>query len=162
MRLIPPERLQSRKILCPLSYGNTAYGDLVGAFGSRTYGESFVPLRTYLSTVAYVDALRSCSIAAMNHVRQQGLGNIIMMLWNGARIFLNHESPVISELGSLGIKTFDIRDLPDHLALPEPREDPDRLGDTRERLRSRFGRDTILAMTIRLLDRAGRDTHNIR
>jgi hypothetical protein len=154
MQLIPTEALGARKVLCPLSYGDAAYGDSISALGRNTFGENFVPMRRYLGTDTYIDELRSCSIAVMNHVRQQGLGNIIMMLWLGARVFLRRENPIYMELASLGIEVFDIGELPQHLALPEPDVDQMQLLETRDRLSRRFGRKAILGMTSRLLSRA--------
>lgn len=137
------------QILCPLSYGSSSYGDAVEEAGIRTFGPQFVPLREYLTLDAYIEILSSCSIVAMNHVRQQALGNILMMLWMGARVFLNMESPVYAELASIGIDVLDIRSLPAYLRDPSPTSVS--LEEVRSRLQSRYGRATLEDLTRKAL-----------
>jgi hypothetical protein len=126
------------------------YGDAVETIGKHRLGDNFTALRAYVAPETYSATLRSCSIVAMNHVRQQALGNILLMLWFGARVFLNPRSPVRDALGALGISTDDIGDLPSYLRAPA------RLSRTevfriRQVLLTRFGRDAIVERTRALL-----------
>jgi hypothetical protein len=56
----------------------------------------------------YNTILLSCGTLIFNHVRQQGIGNIITLGYLGATLFLNAKSPVYSYYQSLGIKIFKI------------------------------------------------------
>lgn len=153
MRLIAGEVGHDRKIICPLSYGIPAYASMISDEGERMFGDRFVPLRDFMGTAPYLEMLRSCSVAAMNHLRQQAMGNIIMMLWLGARVFLNHENPINKAMASIGVDVYDIRELPDYLKQDEVRPSPDSVMDIRERLDRRFGRDAALRNTLALLAR---------
>jgi dTDP-N-acetylfucosamine:lipid II N-acetylfucosaminyltransferase len=144
---------QGRTIICPLSYGVPVYAHMISKEGEQLFGDRFVPLRDFLATAPYLEMLRSCSIAAMNHLRQQAMGNIIMMLWLGARVFLNHENPINKAMASIGVDVYDIRGLPDYLKQDECRPSIDCVMDTRERLDHRFGRDASLRNTLALLAR---------
>lgn len=148
--LVSPER----KIICPLSYGTSEYGNAVAAMGKKEFGHQFVPLRKFVDATSYTEILKSCSIVAMNHLRQQALGNIIMMLWLGARVFVNHASPINAMMSRLGIDVYDIRSLPGFLMGKEPELNLDQVVDTRKRLVHRFGREAILSYTRALLIKA--------
>jgi dTDP-N-acetylfucosamine:lipid II N-acetylfucosaminyltransferase len=156
MRLIEGAVGHDRKIICPLSYGMPAYASMISNEGERVFGDRFVPLQDYMATAPYLEMLRSCSVTAMNHLRQQAMGNIIMMLWLGARVFLNHENPINKAMASIGVDVYDIRGLPDYLKQNECGPSPDRIMDIRERLDHRFGRDAALRNTLALLARVAR------
>ena len=154
MHLIASVDNPDRRIVCPLSYGDPGYGDMIAARGEELFGAGFIALRDYMDTAAYVTLLRSCSVVVMNHVRQQAMGNIILMLWLGARVFLNPESPVNRAMASIGIQVHDIRGLADFLRQDKPAASVDCILETRERLDRHFGRDAILEKTRRLLAQA--------
>lgn len=154
MRLIEGGVGNDRKIICPLSYGIPAYASIIEDEGERLFGRRFVPLRDFIDSTTYFELLRSCSVAAMNHVRQQAMGNIIMMLWMGSRVFLNHENPINRAMASIGVDVYDIRELPDYLRRDECRRpSPDCLADIRERLSHRFGREAVMRNTLAILAR---------
>lgn len=151
MRLIERAGVRDRRIVCPLSYGIPAYARIVSDEGERMFGDRFVPLVDYMATAPYLEVLRGCSVAAMNHLRQQAMGNIIMMLWLGARVFLNHQNPINKAMASIGVDVYDIRELPDYLRQNEERPSRDSIMDIRERLDRRFGRNAALKNTLALL-----------
>ena len=77
------------KIYCPLSYGgNKKYITKVIDLGHQLFGDSFVPLKEYLNTTEYASILGEVDIALMNHNRQQGLGNILALLYLEKKVFL--------------------------------------------------------------------------
>lgn len=86
--------LTGRKLLCPLNYGNVSYRGIVIREGHELFNGTFVPIIDYMSIGQYVKLLSSCSIAVMGHLRQQALGNVIIMLYLGAKVFLYKENPI--------------------------------------------------------------------
>ncbi|WP_313950209.1 TDP-N-acetylfucosamine:lipid II N-acetylfucosaminyltransferase [Accumulibacter sp.] len=112
--------LEGRCILVPLSYGDINYAAKVIALGERMFGDKFHPLVDFIPINKYNEIIASCSIVLMNHLRQQGLGNINIMLYKGAKVFLNKENPIygffkakntaifrIDEIDSMGISVFE-------------------------------------------------------
>lgn len=146
-----------REIICPLSYGVRAYGDAIESIGYEMFRSKFRPLRQFMEADSYTSTLRTCSVVAMNHIRQQALGNILMMLWFGARVFLNHRSPIVVELKNLGIHVFDIQTLPDFLRAPNQPVSDNQLKDIRERLTLRYGHNALLKLTAELLNTCTKD-----
>lgn len=86
--------MSSLKVIAPLSYGDDCCLEAVLAKGKQCLGERFEPVTDFMSIDDYVALLKQCGFAVMNHKRQQALGNIVIMLYLGARIFLREDNPV--------------------------------------------------------------------
>jgi len=109
--LIYKYKLDGRDIITPLSYGDEFYREKIIAHGTKLFGANFIPLITFLTLDRYIALLKSCSIVIMNHLRQQAVGNIIMMLHMGAKVFLDHNNPVYNHFKKQGASIFTLEDL---------------------------------------------------
>jgi dTDP-N-acetylfucosamine:lipid II N-acetylfucosaminyltransferase len=101
-------KIDSRKIVVPLSYGNSLYADYIQAKGTELFNENFKPLRKFMALADYAKELSSCGIVIMNHFRQQAVGNIFMMIWYGSKVYLNESNTVFHYLQRIGIRVFSI------------------------------------------------------
>lgn len=99
------------KIICPLSYGDKKYSRYVENQGVKYFGESFKPLVNFMPLCEYIENISSCGYVIMNHCRQQAYGNIVTMLYLGAKVFLREENPLYSYLKSKGMHIFSIQEL---------------------------------------------------
>lgn len=96
------------QIFVPLSYGpNEVYKEEVIKTGSTLLGNSFVPLLDFMERSDYIDILSSCSTGVFYHYRQQAMGNIIAMLYIGARVYLSSKNPAFQFFVKNGITVFD-------------------------------------------------------
>ena len=100
--------LTGRKIVVPLSYGDDAYAEEVCRLGARHFGERFLPLRRFLPIDEYNEMISTCGTVIMNHVRQQGFGNICTAMFKGARVFLRPENYLLPFLRDKGGILFDL------------------------------------------------------
>jgi dTDP-N-acetylfucosamine:lipid II N-acetylfucosaminyltransferase len=108
--------LQNKKVYVPLSYGgNENYKLKVIEIGTQLFGDKFHPLTDFMSLVDYNNILLSCGTLIFNHIRQQGVGNIIIMGHLGAKIFLNKKSPVYKYYKELGLCIYDNNSLDNNL-----------------------------------------------
>lgn len=85
---------QSRKIYCPLSYGDLDYAEKIKDAGIKLFGENFIPLMIFLDKNKYNEILSSCELLIFNHTRQQALGNIISGLAMEKVVLLNKINPL--------------------------------------------------------------------
>lgn len=85
-------------IYCPLSYGDDWYKEQIIASGKARFGDQFIALTNFMDKDAYIALLQSCGHVFMNHLRQQALGNICIMMLKGAKIYMNPASPLYSWL----------------------------------------------------------------
>ena len=98
-----------RKVICPLSYGYNKYIEYILMYGKKKLKRNFMPLTDFMPLEEYISKLSDCSVCIMNHHRQQGLGNIIAMLWLGAKVFLNEDSLAYSFFKGLNMNVFSIQ-----------------------------------------------------
>lgn len=97
--------LDERKIIIPLSYGNTDLSSYIEKYAKNKFGgERVIILKDFIPLNDYNKILNSCEIVVMNHIRQQAVGNIVQSLLNGAHLYLREESTVYKFLHENGFK----------------------------------------------------------
>jgi len=99
----------NRKVICPLSYGIPAYIKVISQYGKEKLGELFTPVTTFMPPQEYYAMLQNCSVAIFNHTIQQAYGNIIGLLWNGTKVFLNEENTIFPHLKEAGVHIYSIQ-----------------------------------------------------
>lgn len=96
------------KVYCPLSYGgNKKYYQKVIDYGKELLGDKFVPLTDFMQKEAYEEMLNSVDVGIFNYNRQEGLGNIWMLMFLGKTIYLNKDTSTGEFFDELGIKYID-------------------------------------------------------
>jgi len=98
----------NRKVILPLSYGDSQYGDYIHSIGVSVFGSDLITLRHFMPLVQYTLTLQRCGIVIMNHFRQQAIGNIVMMIWMGAKVYLNESNTFYHYLKRIGVIVFSI------------------------------------------------------
>lgn len=114
--------LEGRKVICPLSYGDEEYRDYIIVKGRDFFGDSFVPLETFLTLEEYMKIISTCSLVFMNHLRQQAVGNIDMALMFGSKVFLDPANPLFRHYQNIGVRLFSINDLNESIFSRLPNE----------------------------------------
>ena len=99
-----------RKIICPLSYGNSEYKKYVLEKGYHLFGDKFIPLEEFTSLQEYISVLSTCSIFLMNHLRQQAAGNIALAFLVGGKVLLDTRNPLFDHYKNEGFKIFPINE----------------------------------------------------
>lgn len=143
--------LGNKKIIVPLSYGgNDKYKQAVVIEGKRRFGENFMPLTDFIPLADYVGLLSSCGIVVFNHTRQQGVGNLVVMGYLGAQIFLNDKSPVLEYYKEEKAVVFAVSAL-DQKTLGNPLQPAEKAYNKSvfERL---YKRETVFGRTLELLE----------
>ena len=110
-KLLSQINLRNNFIYCPLSYGSGEYGSRISKMGSMEFGKKFIALDKFMPLNEYINVVRSCGNVVMAHKRQQGMGNIALSLWRGARLFLFKENPIYQFLKENKIRFFAITEL---------------------------------------------------
>lgn len=118
-KILKNVNLNGKKIFAPLSYGDKTNAEFISKEGQKQLGSKFHALMEFLPIEDYNQILNKCGNVIMNHKRQQGMGNIIMALWKGARVFLNKRNPVYAFLKSEGFIIFEIKDVKKYQELPD-------------------------------------------
>lgn len=101
--------LKDSKIITPLSYGNRAYAENIIQHGTNSLGKNFEPLTDFMPLHEYNTYIQSCGIVIMNHYRQQAVGNVLTMLWMGAKVYLDDRNTLYHYLKRIGVHVFEIK-----------------------------------------------------
>ena len=109
INLLKENDIGEKRIYCPLSYGNEAYRNLIIDVGAKELSQNFTPLVDFIPLREYNNLVKSCGIVIMNHKRQQAFGNIITMLYYGAKIFLDEQNSIFHYLTRIGIRVHSIQ-----------------------------------------------------
>lgn len=141
-----------RTIIMPLSYGDMQYADMLIKKGKELFGGNFKPLIDFMPIEDYIKIISSCSIVIMNHLRQQAVGNIIIMLYLGAKVFLNKENPAYTFFKNQHVNIFSLDDLEDSFI--NKKLDDEQVHENRMILQKLWGRETALLKTKVLIETA--------
>lgn len=96
---IKKAQLSFNKLVVPLNYaGNTTYKLHVLKKGEQMFGNLFYPLIDFIPYKDYCNQLLGCKVAIYNHLRQQAVGNIIISLYLGQKVFLSKKNIVYTFL----------------------------------------------------------------
>ena len=144
--------IEDRKIIVPLSYGESWLRRYLLHQGNRLFGDNFCPLTTFLPRNEYNKLIESCSVVVMNHYRPQAMGNIMTSLWLGARVYMSKKSLLYSFYKRIGCVLFsveeDLKPSNNEALLPLSDEDRER---NRSILHSRYGRDVMFQRNLELV-----------
>lgn len=136
--------LSRRKIIVPLNYGDVKYRNQIVHHGMKDFGDSFIPLIEFMPIDDYLATISSCSIVIMNHLRQQAIGNIVFMLYLGAKVFLDPENPVFDFFKNQGGYIYALEELATEI---DSRLLPDQVEHNCTILRTNWSRNVILKKT---------------
>jgi hypothetical protein len=99
---------QKRKVIVPLSYGDSILRNYLLNKGIEIFKSNFTPILKFLPLTDYTKLIQSCNVVIMNHYRQQAVGNIVSSIYFGAKVFLNKENSAYLYLKNLGCFVYDI------------------------------------------------------
>ncbi len=105
------QNINEGDIITPLSYGgDSSYIKSVTNYGIDLFGDRFNALTELMPIDEYRNILFTCKAAFMYHQRQQALGNIIMLLWMGVKVYLDKKNPVFDFYIKKDVLVFSIDD----------------------------------------------------
>jgi hypothetical protein len=111
LELLVNLQVRDRKIIVPLSYGDPEVAKAVASHGRKKGFQEFIPLVDFLAVDDYVKIIKECGFVIMNQKRQQAVGNVVIMLYLGARVFLRRENPLCGFLRSAGVNISTVQEL---------------------------------------------------
>lgn len=107
-------RAQDLEIYTILSYGKMEYRDQIIARGTELFGDKFNYLGDYLAPDEYKEFVKKNHILILNQNRQQGVGNTILNIQYGNKVFIRGDVSTYKYLNEVdGVKIFDSRKIGD-------------------------------------------------
>ena len=103
--------INNTKISAPLSYGNKAYADKVISVGKQLFGQDFFGITEYMSLDDYNKYLLSNGIFIYGNWRQEAVGNILIAMYLGGKVFLSAKNPLFEFYKGKGLEIFTIENM---------------------------------------------------
>lgn len=112
------------EIYCPLSYPKIPeYIKQVDDSGIKLYGKNYHPLKDFMNFSDYSVFLNTIDIGVFNNDRQQGMGNIVNLLYLGKKVYMNKKNTLYNVLKEEGFILFNVDDIVDATFLEDLTED---------------------------------------
>lgn len=104
------------EVLVPLSYGDKAtfgsYQQQLLQEGRELLGDAFHPILEQMDKPSYVRFLADVDVGIFNNDRQQGMGNINILLSLGKKVYLREDTPMWPHYTGQGYRVFPVSSLP--------------------------------------------------
>ncbi|WGP00386.1 TDP-N-acetylfucosamine:lipid II N-acetylfucosaminyltransferase [Saccharophagus degradans] len=142
----------SRPILLPLAYGDVGYKEHIKSVAAEVFGDSVNVVDQFMPVEQYNRLLLNYDSMIINACRQQALGNIIVALYIGAKVFVREESPVYAFFKNKGVTIFTVEMLEKDLTLLDLALTDEQVEKAREALLDCWGRKSILLKTKQLIN----------
>ena len=115
----------NKKVHVPLSYGIPKYAKYVEVMGSKILGTTFDPILEFIPKQEYYKRFLNSNSFIFGHLRQCAMGNVIIALYLGGKVFMYSANPLFSHFKRLGVKVFSIDEelLESNLNTPLPNEE---------------------------------------
>lgn len=102
------------QVYTPLSYGPNFNREIIINCGNSIFGEKFFPITKFINYEEYKSFLNKIDIAIFNHKHQEAMGNILLLLYFGKKVYLNSKITSKEFFDKLGIVTYSINDISDY------------------------------------------------
>lgn len=98
------------KVYTPISYGDKRFTKYIAEEGYSILGEDLVALKEFLPVEEYYSLFLDSNSFVFGHYRQCGVGNILMALYFGGKVFLYNKNPLLEMYKRSGFWIFSIDD----------------------------------------------------
>lgn len=105
--------INNRRVIVPISYGYDNVINYIETKGYDILGECFTPVKDYMPLQDYNKLLLSANVFVYGHWRQEAVGNILVALYIGGKVFLSSKSPMYSYYKKLGLHLWHLDEMND-------------------------------------------------
>ena len=95
------------KIVLPLSYGDISYAETIETYARTLYGDKVLILRENLGFLDYVKLIKTIDIAIFDYKHQSALGNIMLLLLWGKKVYLSSRGILFKGFKDDGVNVYD-------------------------------------------------------
>ncbi len=103
--------LISGKVILPISYGDKTNAKFIQSYSLKKLKDKATPLLGFIEFEKYNELINTCEISIMPHIRQQALGNIVKLIFNGSHVYFNSLSTVYQFLKKNGFYVSTLEDI---------------------------------------------------
>lgn len=109
MKFLSKLNLGNKNVFVPLSYSGTKkYKESVKKKGVEYFGNHFKPLEEFLPLEEYNKLMLNFGVVIYGNFRQEAIGNILISLYLGSKVFLPKDTPVYLWAKKLNLVLFEL------------------------------------------------------
>lgn len=109
----------NNEIIIPLSYGDKSYSKYLIQEINSLEKPNIKILTDFLPLIKYNEILITCNNYVYGNLRQEAVGNIIVALYLGAKVYLDRCNPIYNYFTNLGTKVYTLEEITyDNLKTP--------------------------------------------
>ncbi len=106
-------------VLLPMAYGAPQqYVDRIESMYKDTFGDKVSCMRNFVPLELYNQQLKDGAVFIYGNWRQEALGNILVALYLGAKVYLSIKNPLLEYFKSLGVAIFALEEMDGTLTTP--------------------------------------------
>lgn len=145
LKILSKCSLNGKSVIAPISYGGSVkYKMHIKWLGEKLFGKQFRPLETFLPLEEYNRLMLSAEVCIYGSWRQEAMGNIVIALYLGAKVFLSKYSPLLSWYKEMGIAIYELESINnEQLHTPLTQEQKE---TNRKILLKRYNRDRVFML----------------
>lgn len=111
-RILSSLNVAKREIIVPLSYsGKKRYKQALIHKGYDFFGEQLKPITKFMPLADYTNLMAECSVAIYGNWRQEAVGNIMVSLYLGAKVFISKKNPILTWAFRHGFIVFELESM---------------------------------------------------
>lgn len=111
-RILSTLDTKDRDVIVPISYSGTKkYKECLVKKGIEFFKDRFKPITEFMPLTAYTNLMAECSIAIYGNWRQEAVGNIMVSLYLGAKVFLSERNPIYKWALRHGFVVFELESI---------------------------------------------------
>lgn len=104
--------IDGRDIIVPISYGgNEEYKNLIKSEGEKIFGYNFNHITDFLPLNEYNNLILTSNVFLYGNWRQEAVGNIVIALYLGGKVFLSRHNPILKIFSNMGLKLFVLEEI---------------------------------------------------
>lgn len=96
------------KVYAPISYGDKRVANYIEKEGKRIFGDRFEPMKEFLPVKEYYSKFLDANAFVFGHFRQCAVGNILVALYFGGKVFLSEKNPLLPMYKEMGLHIYSI------------------------------------------------------
>jgi len=100
--------LKDKEIVIPVSYGNITHAQNVEREAKEKFGDRIKMIKDFMPLADYNRVLEGCDVFIYGHFRQEAVGNILIALYLGGKVYLHECNPLLAFYKSIGLSIFSI------------------------------------------------------
>lgn len=109
MKCLSSLNIGHRKVVIPLSYGGKKeYVQTILKKGEVYFGSNFYPLVDFMPLEEYNKLQTTINVAIYGNWRQEAIGNIIIALYLGAKVFVSFKNPILEWANNHNLAIFEL------------------------------------------------------